>query len=393
MKTITLLAAAFLTIALHAQDRQIEFRHLTFDEALAASADENKPIFMDCYTVWCGPCKWMSANIFTQNEVADYYNENFICVKFDMEKGEGINIAKEFSIRAYPTLIFVNSKRQLVMKSVGASRENAHYIELGNQAKSDQYNLVALAKNVANNRSDAAYMSKYFKIMSGADMVDQKEVGIYFAGIPKDEWSSKANFEIMMSVVEDIEGDVFQDVIKNGEKYRKENGETADQFVSYKVQNALMGKLYSREPEAEAAYKALLAKVETWNFKGKGNVVFSVESARQKRKSPEAYMEYCASKVETFVWDDANELNNIAWFFFENTDDAEYLGKAEKWAGRAVALNPQHHVLDTYGNLLYANKKYEKALEVETEALNKAKEEGADTSSYQEVIAQIKAAL
>lgn len=388
-----LLAAVFLTIALNAQDRQIEFRHLTFDDALAASADENKPIFMDCFTVWCGPCKWMSANIFTQNEVADYFNENFVCVKFDMEKGEGIDIAKEFSIRAYPTLIFVNSERQLVMKSVGASRENAHYIELGNNAKSDQYNLVALADNVADNRDNAAYMSKYFTIMSGADMVDQEEVEIYFAGIPKDEWSSEENFEIIMSVVEDIEGDVFQDVIQNGDKYRKENGEIVDQFVSYKVQNALMSKLYSRGPEAEAEYEALLAKVETWNFEGKEIVVFSVESARQQRKSPEAYMEYCASKVETYVWDDANQLNNIAWFFFENTDDAEYLAKAEKWASRAVELDPQHHVLDTYGNLLLANKKYEKALEIETEALEKAKAEGADTSSYEEVIAQIKAAL
>ncbi|MDZ7846006.1 MAG: thioredoxin family protein [Owenweeksia sp.] len=64
----------------------MESRHSSSNEALQAAEEEGKPIFMDCYTTWCGPCKWMSANIFTQQEVGDYYNENYVCVKFDMEK-------------------------------------------------------------------------------------------------------------------------------------------------------------------------------------------------------------------------------------------------------------------------------------------------------------------
>ena len=96
MKNTILFFAIVFGSSLLAQDRSIEFQDITFDEALKASRTENKPIFMDCYAVWCGPCKWMSANIFTNNAVADYYNENYICVKFDMEKGEGIDIAKKY---------------------------------------------------------------------------------------------------------------------------------------------------------------------------------------------------------------------------------------------------------------------------------------------------------
>ena len=391
MKNALLLFAIVFSTALLAQDRSIEFKDYTFDEALKASKAENKPIFMDCYAVWCGPCKWMSANIFTQNEVADFYNANFICVKFDMEKGEGLELAKEFQIRAYPTLIFVDANRQLVMKSIGASRENADYIALGENAKSDAYNLVALAENVADNRSNAEYMSKYFKIMSGAGMVDQEEVAIYFNNIPKDQWASESNWQIIIAVVDNINGAVFQDVLNNPKKYEADNGEQVEQFVSYKIQNALRTALYSRNPDAAAQYQALLAEVENWNFEGKAAIIFASESGRLKRQSPEAYMEYCIENVENVLWEDANQLNAVAWYFFENTTDATYLAAAEKWAARAVELDSKSHaILDTYANVLMANGKYNEALAAETKAVALATEQGAETGAYNEVILEIK---
>ena len=392
MKILQLLLALLFTVTLSAQDRKIEFRDLTFDEALAAAKKESKPIFMDCYTVWCGPCKWMSANIFTNNTVADYYNENFVCVKFDMEKGEGLDIAKEFGIRAYPTLIFVNGERQLVMKTIGANQEIEPYIEMGENARSEEYNLVALAENVGKKRDNAEFMAKYFEIMSGADMVEPSEVTRYFSSIPKSEWTTEENVNIIVSVVEDIKSDVFQDVLARTDAYREVNP-IIDRYVDYMVRNALMSKLYSRDPNARKEYDALYAEVESWDFDGKEAVLFSVESARLKRQSPEEYLAYCVDNVETYIWENAGELNNVAWYFFENTTEKEYLEEAEKWAAQAVELSPEHHILDTYGNLLFANGKYEQALEIELAALDKAKEEGADTSSYEEVIAKIKASL
>ncbi len=394
MKNTILLFAIFFSVTLLAQDRSINFKDYTFYEALEASAKENKPIFMDCYAVWCGPCKWMSANIFTLNEVADYYNENFICVKFDMEKGEGIDLAKEFGIRAYPTLIFVNADRELIMKSIGASQEKEAYITLGGNALSDEFNLIALSENVAENREDAAYMSKYFEIMSGAGMADDEEVRIYFSKIPKEEWGTKDNWKIILAVVDDVNSDVFQDVLNDTEKYRKENGEQVDQYITYNIQNALGTLLYSRAPNANQDYLALLEKVKTWNFEGKDGVIFLVESTRLKKDDQQAYMQFCVDNVENAIWNNANQLNSIAWYFFENTEESEYLVAAEKWAARAVELEPKSHaILDTYANLLMANGKYKQALETETRALDLAKATDADISSYMEVIEQIKSKM
>jgi thioredoxin-related protein len=395
MKKLVLVFALALTISAIGQDRKIEFRDVTFDEALAAAKKEKKPIFMDCYTVWCGPCKWMSANIFTNNDVADYFNENFVCVKFDMEKGEGTSIAREFKIRAYPTLIYVNAERELVMKAVGASRDPQSYIKTGGYAKSKDYNLIALSENVSKNRNNAEFMQIYFDVMAGAGMADAEEVNKYFEGISKEEWSSQANWKIITGVVDDIESPVFQDLLNNTEAYKANNGDNVDMFVAYKIRNALMSQLYSRKEDATEKYAALYAKVETWEFEGKDGILFSTESARLARIDQTQYFDYCVANVEKAIWDNANELNSVAWNFFEKAKDPKYTKAAEEWAARACELTEykSHAILDTYANLLHVNGDSKKALEMETKALELAKADGADTKSYEKVIENIRTAL
>ena len=56
----------------------IEFFHGTLEEAKEIAKRENKLIFIDCYTTWCGPCKMLSKFVFTDPEMGEFYNENFI---------------------------------------------------------------------------------------------------------------------------------------------------------------------------------------------------------------------------------------------------------------------------------------------------------------------------
>lgn len=64
----------------------IEFFHGTYEEALQKARAEGKQIFVDVYTSWCGPCKMMAKNVFTRQEVGDYYNNKFVCLKLVRKK-------------------------------------------------------------------------------------------------------------------------------------------------------------------------------------------------------------------------------------------------------------------------------------------------------------------
>ena len=69
---------------------QVVFEETGIKAVFQKAREENKLVFMDCYTSWCGPCKNMLNNVFTLAEAGEFMNEEFVCVKYDMEKGEGI---------------------------------------------------------------------------------------------------------------------------------------------------------------------------------------------------------------------------------------------------------------------------------------------------------------
>lgn len=95
------------------EKKGIQFFEGTFKEALEKAKAEDKLIFLDAYASWCRPCKMMSAYVFTKPEVGEYYNEHFINVKMDMEKGEGPNLARQLKVTAYPTFFYINGDGQV----------------------------------------------------------------------------------------------------------------------------------------------------------------------------------------------------------------------------------------------------------------------------------------
>lgn len=78
----------------------------TFAQALAKAKKENKKLMVDCYTLWCGPCRYMSTQVFPNDTLGKYMNEHFVCMQLDMEHGEGPERNKTFKVKAYPTFIF-----------------------------------------------------------------------------------------------------------------------------------------------------------------------------------------------------------------------------------------------------------------------------------------------
>ncbi len=125
--TITILASCLLSysfysgthVSKNSSESGIQFTSVSFDEALKLAKKEKKNIFLDAYASWCGPCKMLKRNVFPQKEVGDFFNTNFINMAIDMEQGEGPQLARKYNVQAYPTLLFINSKGEVVGTAVG----------------------------------------------------------------------------------------------------------------------------------------------------------------------------------------------------------------------------------------------------------------------------------
>lgn len=97
----------------------IVFEQTNWQQALEKAKTENKFVFVDFYTSWCGYCKKLKRKTFSDKEVGDYYNKNFINIAIDGESEEGISLVKKYGINGYPTLLIVDSNGQLKTKQVG----------------------------------------------------------------------------------------------------------------------------------------------------------------------------------------------------------------------------------------------------------------------------------
>lgn len=176
----------------------IEFYHGSFDEALEQAKMENKLVFVDAFTTWCGPCKRLSANVFPKAEVGEYYNNNFICVKLDMDKKENHDFAKTYMVTAYPTLLYIDGEGKLVHKALGG-RDVEGFIKEGQKAYIsnpgilDKYNeqfangdrdpvflrdyIITLSRS--GNKFDEP-LSEYLGTQSIADMVSDENTNLVF---------------------------------------------------------------------------------------------------------------------------------------------------------------------------------------------------------------------
>jgi len=162
--TVFVLVMTLLEGQIFAQS--IQFDKVSFEEALLKANKQNKLIFIDFNAVWCAPCKVMERNVFTNPKVAELFNKEFINLKLDGER-EGRAIAKKFNVGAYPTLMFINGKGEMVYKKVGGLNAS-QTIKMGDgalQSYRSKYGLVKLKELFPSKRNDEKFLKLYFEKM------------------------------------------------------------------------------------------------------------------------------------------------------------------------------------------------------------------------------------
>lgn len=113
-------AATVVLLAFGVRAEGIDFQHISLDDALKQAKEQGKPLFIDVYATWCGPCKYLSNEVFVDDELGAYMNEHFINLKLDGEKTDGFDLMVDFNLDAYPTMLFLSAEKVELDRIVGA---------------------------------------------------------------------------------------------------------------------------------------------------------------------------------------------------------------------------------------------------------------------------------
>jgi thioredoxin-related protein len=369
----------------------IKFEESNFKTILEKAKKENKLIFLDAFTTWCGPCKLMAKNIFPLQTVGDYYNANFVNAKIDMEKGEGIEIAKKYKVQAYPTYLFIDGDGKEVHRTLGYVLEK-DFIQFGKDALNPESRISTLLKRFDDGEKDPEFLKSLAeKTMYGDKEVFSKILTRYIeVNKGKDLTKDDVNLILMsMSSSDDPTYKIFKENKSAIEKvitpqnYTSFNNDLVLAKIfrdSYnKTTKTLDEKLYLTKAEE------LLSKEEAKNalITAKGRVALG-------NKDIPTWQKLMLEKYKDTSKADAMELNEVAWKFFENVNDKAALEKAIVWAQESVKKQEGYYNTDTLANLYFKVGDKQNAKTWAQKAIDLAKVKGEDSSSTQKLLENIK---
>ncbi|MPS65686.1 MAG: thiol:disulfide interchange protein [Chryseobacterium sp.] len=348
MKKLAILSSLFIGALAFAQG--MKFEEGNFATILAKAKKEKKLVFIDAYTTWCGPCKLMAKNIFPLQAVGDYYNSHFVNAKIDMEKGEGIELAKKYNVKAYPTYLFVDGNGEIVHRTLGYVEEK-DFIQFAKDAEDPSKRLTALKQKFENGEKDPEFLKNLAGLTIYSDTefagrvleryftakteLDRDDVQMLLSGA---QTSDSPLYKIFQSkkteitkVIPTEQYDAIDKNIKVSTLFKKSyNKDTQTWNDNYFLTEAQ--KFLSKE-EAEKTLKKAQA----------GRALRDKDFATYEKLTMELYKDTSALSSE--------ELNSIAWNFFENVSNKSSLEKALAWAQESVKKNENYANTDTLANL------------------------------------------
>lgn len=262
MKKIFILIAA-LYLCSNVFSQGINFEHGTFAEVLAKAKKENKMVFMDCYTSWCGPCKMLAKKIFPQKEVGDYFNTHFVNFKVDMEKGEGVELKKRYKVKAFPTLLFMDSDGKVLHTKTGAS-DAAALIAEAKKAGDPSQRIAAIANKYEEGNREPALVASYIELLyKEYNHKKMQAVGTdYLSNLSTKDLLKKENFDILLRVGAKYNDRMYLFVKNNREQFVKlKDKVTVGKFL-FKAHTQYLSQLAGADNTRELDAAVIIFKKE-----------------------------------------------------------------------------------------------------------------------------------
>ena len=421
------IVVTFILISFSCYSQGIKFEQGKWNEILELANKSNKPVFVDIYTSWCGPCKKMSTEVFPLESVGKIYNANYVCYQIDAEKGEGLEIAKKYLVTAYPTYLFIKADGTLFSRASG-SMESSKFIEISKMALIDQNDpkpIVEWDAEYPSKKNNPQFILDYMNKRSRLELPNISLFNEYLQLIPESERTSEQVLKIYLNdgIQLKINDFAYQNLLKYRNEYmpklfgdvsfilvagvcntvkeasQSKNEDLLKSAISIfdqiptdtrlKTKEEIYMDYYKRTKEVDKYLKHTTLFCNNNLMKVSLDTILKRDSSMlqvfNQQVASGVFSQYDSTQLELLkksmshlVRDGISTgLNNHAWYVFENISDSKSLQEALNWSDRSLLLDPNNGLwMDTNANLLYKLGRKEEAIKQEKKAIELYSKDG-----------------
>ncbi len=348
---------------------------------------------MDAYAAWCGPCKRMAKNVFPTKEAGDYFNENFVNFKQDMEKGEGRKLAKKYKVGSYPTLLFLDYNGDVVYQTKGARRDAKGLIAVGKKAlQPSKKTLQSLQNKWDQGNRELTFLKEFIKVQTLLGKSNNEVFGAFISAIPEEEKDSEKYLDFVYKNTSNVLSPGMSFLYDNKAYYKsKHSKKTFDKKINTIAVESASLAAKTNDNSALTQIKSMLKKLKPTDFKRQTSYIETKYYGQTKNWN--AYDKAVSKYLKKYKKNDAVAYRNVAWNYYMNIDDKQKLLKAEKWMSIILKKNNTYENNLTQSYLLYKLEKYSEAQDAVEYAIILAKDSKKRTKNAQILKGKIETAL
>lgn len=223
---------------LNAQEGGIRFEHGSWAEAKEKARQENKLIFVDFYTEWCGPCLAMAEEVFPLMEVGNFYNTHFVNLKVDAEKGDGRTLREKYNVVSYPTFVFIDPVTEKVVHRSSSRQEAETFLFTGKSVVTPTWRSPYLQQQYEKGNRSREFLSQYMDYLASMYQRDKVNALVEeYTRLPDFSLSRKEDWQVFLKHISGTESSQFQALLAEKAKYEDFYGEKAVEDKIYKEFN------------------------------------------------------------------------------------------------------------------------------------------------------------
>ncbi len=379
---ITLTVAVFLLCSANSYKSEnsqlIQFFDGTFDQVMNLAHKESRCVFVHTTSRHCSSCTSLAQQLFRDNQVANYYNSNFINYKLDLDDLRYDNFARIHELGHHPVMLYLNPKGHIVKKESGITNVG-DFIQAGDyvikQHKATDFNV----HNYENMKSkydhgyaDPEFLLDYSYTLKEGNFPYNTVVNQYLAELNPAELAQEKNRKFIYDFSDNLENNAIDYFLADLYHFKEVvGGPPINEKIKVSVYNTIITAVRERDKKL---YEKARKIVEEAHLPNSREFLFYIDTEYfQGIRDWKAFADVTIKYFKEYNISDPDLLNAAAYKLHLYVKNKGNLKQALKWIEKSIKIENEYYNNLTHARILAKLKRCKEAIRAAQQAVDLAK--------------------